>query len=250
MTKLRVAVHKFSSCDGCQLAFLNLGEDLLRLAQTVELVHFLEAGLDDASAQVDAAFVEGSISTPEDQERIQAIRTNSKLLITIGACATSGGLQALRNYADAKAWTQAIYASPQYISSLDKVSPIAAQVKVDHELWGCPITGRQVIETVRALSNGALPVQHADKVCSECKRRQYHCVLVSKGLPCMGPVTRSGCGALCPSIGRECYGCFGPAENTEAKAFAEALKRQGLPQDVVQRRFKLIHSLAKEYESI
>ena len=250
MAKPRVAVHKFSSCDGCQLAFLNLSEDLLRLTQNVELVHFLEAGLDDATAQVDVAFVEGSISTPEDLERIQTIRANSKLLITIGACATSGGVQALRNYADAKAWTQAIYASPQYISSLDKVSPIAAQVKVDFELWGCPITGRQVIDTVRALINGALPVQRADKVCSECKRHQYHCVLVSQGLPCMGPVTRSGCGALCPSIGRECYGCFGPAENTEAKAFAEALMKQGLPQDVVQRRFKLIHSLAKEYESI
>ena len=131
MSKPTVAVHKFSSCDGCQLAFLNLGEDLLKLTELVDIRHFLEAGLADENAQVDIAFVEGSVSTSEDAAKLQRIRSNSRYLVTIGACATAGGLQALRNLHDTQAWTAAVYASPEHIDSLDQVSPIRAVVKVD-----------------------------------------------------------------------------------------------------------------------
>ncbi|MBI5462219.1 MAG: sulfhydrogenase subunit delta [Gammaproteobacteria bacterium] len=228
MPKPKVAVHKFSSCDGCQLAFLDMGEDLLTLTTQVDIRHFAEAGILGEDEPVDIAFIEGSISTPEDEHRIKRIRANATLLVTIGACATAGGLQALRNLADAKAWTAAVYASPEYISSLDKVQPIRARVPVDFELWGCPVNSRQIVAAVGSLLNGVVPVDERDKVCMECKRQQAVCVVVSEGKPCMGPVTRTGCGALCPRFGRACYACYGPAENPNTEALGVRLHGLGL----------------------
>ena len=243
----RVAVHKFSSCDGCQLAFLNLGEPLLELAERVELVHFAEAGPLDPDAEVDVAFVEGSVSTPEDIERILHIRAHSRMLIAIGACATSGGIQALRNDADGAAWVAQIYSHPDAIHSLAHSTPIATHVKVDFELWGCPVSGPQILQVVNSLLLGVAPRDNADKVCTECKRHGYPCVLVSRGMPCMGPVTRAGCSALCPSLGRDCYGCYGPAENANTDALAAQFERLGLAPQAVAQRFQSINSQAPAF---
>lgn len=243
-TRPRVAVHKFSSCDGCQLAFLNLGEDLLALAERVDLVHFAEAGPLDPNAEVDLAFVEGSVSTPEDLERIQRIRRHSRMLIAIGACATAGGIQALRNGADGAQWIAQIYGRPDAVASLERSTPISSHVVVDFELWGCPVSGPQILAMVNSLLLGVMPRDDADKVCTECKRRNFACVMVSRGIPCMGPVTRAGCGALCPGLGRDCYGCYGPAENANTDALAAQFGRQGLDPPAVARRFRSINSQA------
>ncbi|NDP47251.1 MAG: sulfhydrogenase subunit delta [Sulfuriferula multivorans] len=242
--KPRVAVHKFSSCDGCQLAFLNLGEELLVLAERVELVHFAEAGALDPDTEVDVAFVEGSLSTPEDIERIQHIRQHCRMLIAIGACATSGGIQALRNSANGAEWVAQIYSHPDAISSLERSTPIASQVKVDFELWGCPVSSSQILAVVNSLLLGVAPHDNADKVCTECKRRNLTCVMVSHGVACMGPVTRAGCGALCPSMGRDCYGCYGPAENTNTDALAAQFRALGLTPQAIVQRFQSINSQA------
>lgn len=243
-SKPRMAVHKFTSCDGCQLAFLNLGETLLELTEQVDLIHFAEAGAIGADEEVDIAFVEGSISTPDEQQRIVAIRRNSRYLITIGACATAGGLQALRNRNDTDQWLADIYAQPEHISTLDQATAIADHVSVDLELWGCPVNGRQVLAAVKALLAGMAPVIEQDKVCQECKRQQLVCVMVSRGLPCMGPVTRTGCGAICPAFGRDCYACYGPAENCNTTAMAQCLGNTGLAKQAVQRRFRFINNAA------
>jgi sulfhydrogenase subunit delta len=248
--KPKMVVHKFSSCDGCQLAFLNLGPDLLALASLVDIVHFAEAGMLDDSAVVDVAFVEGSISTPGDAQRLQQIRRTSRYLVTLGACATAGGVQALRNLADAGAWVASVYARPDYIHSLATSTPIGAHVPVDLELWGCPVNGRQVLAAVRALLYGVLPVQENEKVCMQCKRAQHACVMVTKGLACMGPVTRTGCGALCPAFGRDCYACYGPAENSNAPALAQRLAGLGLPPPAIARRFLFINNAAPEFHEI
>ncbi len=242
--KPRVAVHKFSSCDGCQLAFLNLGEDLLRVAERVDFVHFAEAGPIETQAKVDIAFVEGSISTSEERERIQQVRANSRFVVTLGACATAGGVQALRNLADGGQWIAAVYAQPEYIHSLATVTPIASHVKVDLELWGCPVSSRQVLGALRALLFGVVPAEEQDKVCMECKRNQTVCVMVTQGIPCMGPVTRTGCGALCPAFGRDCYACYGPAENPNTAGLAHRLKGLGLAPDDIARRFLFINNAA------
>jgi len=247
MSKATVAIHKFSSCDGCQLALLNLGESLLLLTELVDILHFAEAGPLDEDAKVDIAIIEGSVSTSHDIDRLNKIRDNSTYLMTIGVCATSGGLQALRNMADTKQWIADIYANPAVIDSLDKSTAIKDHVKVDLELWGCPINQRQILMAIRALLFGVLPVDEHDKVCMECKRHQIVCVMVTKNEPCMGPVTRTGCGALCPSVGRDCYGCYGPAENANTQAMANRLQGLGLVDDEVARRFLFINSGAEAF---
>ena len=245
--KPRIAVHKFSSCDGCQLAFLNAGEDLLTLDSLVDIVHFAEAGPIDQESHVAIAFVEGSINTREDLERIQQVRATSDLLVTLGACATAGGLQALRNLADSPAWHADIYASPEHLDSLDTTMPIRDHVHVDFELWGCPVNGAQLLAAVRSLLSGVTPVVEKEKVCMECKRQQAVCVMVTRDIPCMGPVTRTGCGALCPRFGRDCYACFGPSESPNASALGQRFSGLGLVDSDIARRFQSINSHAPEY---
>jgi len=217
-----VSVHKFSSCDGCQLAILNLGEALLDLVQQLDIRHFAEAGLLDELAPVEIALVEGSLSTPADIERIKHIREVSRFLVTIGACATAGGLQALRNLSASGEWLGQIYASPEYIASLDQVRSVREVVRVDAEIWGCPVDRKAVLQALAALSRGVLPLDEDRPLCMECKRRGLPCVAVSQGQPCLGPITRQGCGALCPGLGRGCYGCYGPAEQAEPAVLLQA----------------------------
>ena len=248
MARPVVAVHKFSSCDGCQLAFLDLGEDLLTLDTLVDIRHFLEAGRADPDVEADIAFVEGSVSTAEEAERIRRIRAHSRVLVTIGACATSGGLQALRNLNRRETdWRQAIYARPEVIDSLAEATPIRDHVPVDFELWGCPVSPRQVLAAIRALLFGVPPLAEDDKLCLACKRSGAVCVLVTGQRPCLGPVTRTGCGALCPRFGRDCYGCYGPAENANPDALATRFAGFGLlPRDIA-RRFLFIHSAVEPW---
>jgi coenzyme F420-reducing hydrogenase gamma subunit len=247
MHKPRIAIHKFSSCDGCQLAFLNLGEDLLALFELAEVRHFAEAGPVDGEAEVDISFVEGSISSPEELARIKKVRQRSRYLVTIGACATAGGLQALRNLSASGEWLASVYATPAYIETLETVSPVREHVQVDLELWGCPVNGRQVLAAIPALLEGVVPPEEHDRVCTECKRQQHICVMVARGLPCMGPVTRTGCGALCPGLGRDCYGCYGPSETPETGVLSRRFASLGLTSDRIARRFLSYNSAAPAF---
>ena len=209
----RVAVVKFTSCDGCQLSILNLEDDLLALEAAIDIAYFPEASSDMLAGPYDIAFVEGSITCPEDLPRVIELRQQTTTLITIGACATSGGIQALRNWSDIEAFKQAVYPNPEYIQSLSTSTPISEHVSVDYELWGCPIDKHQLLRVLTDLLQGVQPHIPTHSVCLDCKRQGHVCVLVAKCLPCLGPVTRTGCGAICPSMGRDCYGCFGPAEH-------------------------------------
>ena len=209
MTAPTLAVWKFASCDGCQLTLLNCEDELLAIAGAIQIANFTEASRQVLPGPYDVSIVEGSITTPSDAARIREVREKSRFLITIGACATAGGVQALRNFRDDLA--PVFYASPQYIDSLRTSTPIAEHVHVDFELRGCPIDKRQLIEVIAAFLAGRRPNVRAHSVCMECKRAGRVCVMVAHGTPCLGPMTQAGCGALCPSVGRGCYGCFGPA---------------------------------------
>ena len=226
--KPRLAVWKFSSCDGCQLTLLDCEDELLALAERVEIALFLEATRRTLPGPYDISLVEGSISTAEELERIQRIRQDSRLLITIGACATSGGIQALRNTRDHATLKAAVYPTPAFIDALDTSTPIADHVPVDFELRGCPIDKHQLIETLLALLAGRRPVIPDYSQCAECKLAGTACVMVTKGVPCLGPVTRGGCGNLCPRVGRGCYGCFGPKEGANTGALAAELAALGV----------------------
>lgn len=217
-TKPKLAVWKFASCDGCQVSLLDCEEELLSIAGSVDIAYFLEASSRTTEGPYDVSLVEGSISTPEDEERIREVRRDSKLVVTIGACATSGGIQALRNFADHEEFIRAVYAHPEYIDSLEHSLPVADVVAVDYELHGCPINKHQLLEVLASFLQGRRPNIRAESVCAECKRSATVCVSVARGLPCLGPVTHAGCGALCPSYARGCFGCYGPKELANPKS--------------------------------
>jgi len=232
-----LAVWKFASCDGCQLSLLDCEDELLALAGAVRIAHFNEMSRAKVAGPYDVSLVEGSISTPADAERIQQVRASSHRLVTIGACATAGGVQALRNATADGAYAAAVYAHPEYLSTLETSTPISAHVPVDFELQGCPIDRRQLLEVLTAELAGRRPVIPGHTVCQQCKGRGTVCLMVAGGTPCLGPVTRAGCGALCPSVGRGCFGCFGPAEGANTEALAERLIDDGLSRADAARLF-------------
>lgn len=221
---MKLAVWKFASCDGCQLTLLDCEDELLSIAERVDISYFTEASSVRTPGPYDLSLVEGSITTADDLERIKHVRRVSKHLVTIGACATAGGVQALRNFADVREFTSIVYARPDYISTLDRSTPISAHVPVDFELRGCPIDKRQLLEVIGAFLAGRRPVVPRHSVCVECKERGNTCVLVAHDTPCLGPVTQAGCGALCPSWSRGCFGCFGPMETPNPVALNPILR--------------------------
>ena len=242
-----LAVWKFASCDGCQLTLLNCEDELLEIAGAVEIAYFPEATRAVLEGPYDLSLVEGSVTTPADLLRVQEVRALSRRLVTIGACATAGGIQALRNFADVPELTSSVYAHPDYIATLDRSTPISAHVAVDYELHGCPIDRSQLVEVVSAFLHRRRPRISAESVCMECKRRGNVCVTVARGVPCLGPVTHAGCGALCPSYARGCYGCFGPAETTNSASLSRRLVDLGMPGRDVARVFRTFNAAAPAF---
>jgi coenzyme F420-reducing hydrogenase gamma subunit len=242
-----LAVWKFASCDGCQLTLLNCEDELLAVAERVQVAYFPEATRAVVEGPYDISLVEGSITTPADAERIQQVRAASHTLVTIGACATSGGIQALRNFADVGQFLSVVYAHPAYLATLDRSTPISAHVTVDFQLRGCPIDKRQLLEVLAAMLQGRRPRVPTYSVCVECKRRGTVCVAVADGMPCLGPVTQAGCGALCPSYHRGCYGCFGPHDTPNTASLAERLRAHGMPEVDVMRVFRTFNAASEPF---
>jgi sulfhydrogenase subunit delta len=242
----RLAVWKFASCDGCQLSLLDCEDALLDLADAVEIASFPEASSAVIRGPYDLSLVEGSITTEHDARRIRRVRRLSRHLVTIGACATAGGIQALRNFADVDAFVAAVYASPRYIETLATSTPISAHVAVDFELHGCPIDKAQLLEVISAFLIGRKPVIPEHSVCVECKLRGTVCVMV-QGTPCLGPVTHAGCGALCPSFRRGCYGCYGPMETPNTAALAREWQTLGAGPRDIRRVFRTFYAAAEPF---
>ncbi len=245
--KPKLAVWKFASCDGCQLSLLDCEDELLGVAGEIEIAHFPEATRKVMKGPYDLSLVEGSITTPQDAARIQKIRRVSKTLITIGACATAGGIQALRNFKDVKEFVSIVYANPAYIDTLNHSTPIADHVAVDFELRGCPINKMQLLEVISAFLADRKPNTPAHSTCIECKRRGTVCVMVAGGTPCLGPVTHAGCGAICPSYQRGCYGCFGPMETPNTASMSKEWKQHGASADEITRVFRTFNAWADPF---
>jgi coenzyme F420-reducing hydrogenase gamma subunit len=245
--KPKLAVWKFASCDGCQLSLLDCEDELLAVAGEVEIAYFPEASSRVLKGPYDLSLVEGSITTPHDRERIQQVRRSSKHLITIGACATAGGIQALRNFSDVREFQRIVYARPEYIRTLDHSTPIAEHVRVDFELRGCPINKQQLVEVICAFLNGRKPNTPAHSVCVECKLRGSVCVMVAHGTPCLGPVTHAGCGAICPAYARGCYGCFGPQESPNPASLSARWKQLGVTEAEIKRTYRGFNAWAEAF---
>jgi len=240
-------VWKFASCDGCQLSLLDCEDELLDVAGEIEIAHFLEASSAVVRGPYDVSLVEGSVTTPHDAQRILEVRRSSRVLITIGACATAGGIQALRNLIDVEDFTRAVYATPAYVSTLATSTPISDHVHVDFELHGCPINKAQLLELLSAFLNDRRPAIASASVCMECKRRGNVCVLVAHGTPCLGPVTHAGCGAICPAYDRGCYGCYGPMESPNTASLTGWLAGHGMAERDLVRVYRTFNANAPAF---
>jgi coenzyme F420-reducing hydrogenase gamma subunit len=245
----KVAVWKFASCDGCQLSLLDCEEELLVLVGAIEFASFTEMSSAVVDGPYDLSLVEGSITTPADARRIVEVRNSSRTLVTIGACATAGGIQGLRNFAADGQYASTVYAHPEYLSTLSTSTPISDHVPVDYELHGCPIDRRQLLEVITASIAGRSPVIASHSVCEECKARGTVCVLVAKGTACLGPVTHAGCGALCPAVDRGCFGCFGPSEGANTASLSRTLAADGASDLELHRLFRTFNAGAPAFRS-
>lgn len=248
--KPKIAVFKFASCDGCQLSLLDAEDELLPVAGAVDIVYFPEATRTMLKGPYDIGLVEGSITTHHDAERIQQVRRQCRVLITIGACATAGGIQALRNWQDADEFVRAVYATPAFISTLKLSTPVAEHVHVDFELRGCPIAKHQLIELIAATLAGRKPNVPTYSLCIECKRRGNVCGAIAQSAPCLGPVTQAGCGALCPAFHRACFGCFGPMESPNPDSLANRLRILGRTDPEIARAFRGFNAWALPFRKV
>ncbi|MFO0891177.1 MAG: hypothetical protein U0790_18790 [Isosphaeraceae bacterium] len=247
MSRPKLAVFKFASCDGCQLSLLDAEDELLAVAEAVEIAYFLEARTQEIPGPYDIGLVEGSITTEHDAERIRKIRKQCQTLVSIGACATAGGIQALRNWADVDSFISAVYASPEYIRALKTSTPISDHVMVDFELRGCPINKHQLVSLLLDLIRGSRPRVPRHSVCMECKRNRTVCVAVAQGVPCMGPITQAGCGAICPRFNRECFGCYGPKEQPNLASLMDHYRDSGGEAGHLMRLIRNFNGYAPEY---
>lgn len=238
----KLAVWKFSSCDGCQLSLLDCEDDLLVLADRLKVSYFAEASSEILPPPYDLSLVEGSISTPHEEDLIREVRRTSRYVVTIGACATSGGIQALRNFSSLETVARPVYPRPEWLHVLAHTTAIGAYIPVDYELAGCPIAKDQLLEVITAFLDQRAPQIPRESVCAQCKRRQIPCIAVAQGVTCLGPITQAGCGALCPAYGRGCYGCYGPKEHANVQSLAHWWETQDVPRAEILHALRLLHA--------
>lgn len=247
-TKPKLAVWKFASCDGCQLTILDLEDELLDIVGAIDIAYFPEATRKEVAGPYDLSLVEGSVTTSHDATRIKEIRAQSKTLVSIGACATAGGIQALKNFANVSEYISIVYANPDYIDTLATSTAIGDHVAVDLELRGCPISKHQLLEVVDAFLHGRRPNTPNQSVCVECKLGGTQCIMVAGGTPCMGPITHAGCGALCPAYNRGCFGCFGPSADPNIESLRSIWHGLGIDDPELVRALRTFNAFAPEFK--
>lgn len=245
--KIHLAIFKLSSCSGCQQQLIDLGEDLLTIIEKIEVAYFLEASSKTNSGPYDVAIIEGSISAPWEVELVKEIREKSKVVVSFGSCATYGGIQALRNWMEFEDVKKQVYPKPELVDALEKTSPISDYIKVDYAISGCPPDKNQILKALKQIIVGKRSYHREESLCQECKRRNNICVLVVKGIPCLGPIIKEGCGALCPSYNRGCYGCFGPMIDPRPEALSRRFGEMGLSRDEVILKIKGITSWSEPF---
>ncbi len=246
--KPKIAFFDFTSCEGCQLNKLNLENELPDILRHVELVEFREA-MDDKADYYDIAFIEGSLSTPSCINRIHDIRRRSNILVALGACATIGGINSMKNLQPIETVRETVYGEEKYRFPTLPAIPVSAVVKVDYEIRGCPMSIPEFLRVLKALLMGKAPNLPDSAVCVECKLRENEC-LYDRGIVCLGPVTVGGCEAICPSFGQFCTGCRGLVPNPNKDAMLDILTQHGLSLEDAQKRFLLFNSYNIESKSI
>jgi coenzyme F420-reducing hydrogenase gamma subunit len=235
--KPRIGVFKYSCCAGCEFQLIYFQQYVLETlgAVKIDYCRMLQSGGIE-EGPFDVALVEGAITEQWQADQVKKIRAVSKYVIPIGSCAVCGGVPAIKNIAEEFEAEQRVYSDLSPIHSV-KAYPIDQYVKVDGYIKGCPMGVRDLTELVISLLLGKKPDFLEFCVCVECKLKNNICVLVAYDEPCMGPVVNAGCGALCPSHNRACYGCWGPMKDANAKALADHFEKMGLSRQEIIGRF-------------
>ncbi len=227
MAKVKCAWFDFTSCEGCQIEMTNFGEPFVQLLEHVEPVEFREAMSEKTTEQIDVSFVEGSFSREADRKRLEDIRARSSIVVAFGACATCGGVNAMKNHTDD--YAEAVYGADKDRPHLDsqKAMPVSAAIKVDFEIRGCPVSRDEFVRVVTQLIHGTTDVYIPSyPVCVECKRNETVCRF-DDGDHCLGPISRAGCGAPCPADGIPCEACRGMVDEPNEAAMTKVLKENG-----------------------
>jgi len=238
MKKLRLVYTRFTSCSGCQLTLLNCEPQLGSLAELSEVVAFdMASSRPDDGGPLDVVLAEGSISQPEELDRLLSLRRRARLLVAVGACALTGGVNVLAG-GDRSGLCEDIYGATAAAKTTFPPQPVARFVKVDLEIAGCPPERSEHLKALGALACGGLPQLPNYAVCMECRRRENLCLLIESRQPCLGPVTRAGCDALCPSFGVVCEGCRGLIEEANRTEEFRLLLELGLSEREVRSRME------------
>ncbi len=242
MSKPRVAIFDFACCEGCQLQIVNLEEEILNLIDLVDVVEWREA-MSEQSHEYDIAIIEGSITRPEDAKRLEVIRSRAKILIALGACATMGGLNKMKNNFDLNEVRECVYGKDGQMPHLNTEMTKACDevVEVDYKIHGCPINGAEFAQVLRSLLVGKAPFIPDYPVCVECKAKENIC-RYEYGEICLGPIIRAGCGAPCPSAGWRCFGCRGMVDNPNVEAAQEVMDKYGLTVEDLKQKMVLFNT--------
>lgn len=238
-----LAIIKLASCSGC------LNQVVRALASEEKLLNFYNIVLFDEITErlempkkIDLLLIEGSTVTREQEEVVKKFREISDFVVAMGTCAVQGGVQALRIGDDVEKVKAYVYPNPEHIDVNKDVKPVDNVISVDMFIPGCPVNHEAIASLLKKFVSEGLPIAIPESVCSECKRKGIVCVMVAYGIPCLGPITISGCGAICPSFGRGCYGCFGlkdfDLDNSKLKMFAQQLKDLGMDNDRFEQTVK------------
>jgi len=242
--KPRVAFFSFACCEGCQLAILNLEREILRLVEIVDIVNFREA-MTEKSDDYDIAFIEGTLTRQSDEAALKEIRNRAKIVVALGACATTGGINVLKNFHPLAEVKERVYPGCEDCFDTYESRPIDECIKVDYYIHGCPIDNQEFLKVVKALATGQTPFVPTFPVCVECKIKENVC-MYDMGRSCLGPVTRAGCGAICPSFGTGCEGCRGLIPEPNVNATRDILAKAGLTPEQVINQFRLFVGYRKE----
>jgi coenzyme F420-reducing hydrogenase gamma subunit len=242
--KPKVAFFDFTSCEGCQLDALNLnGEELIALLNAVDIVNFREVKT-KREDNYDIAFVEGSITRETEIPRLQKIRSQAKVLVALGACAGIGGVNCLKNHMPMEEALRIVYGKDAKYYDTIPARPLNAVVPVDFYVRGCPPTTTELLKVIKALLLGKKPDIPGYPVCVECKMANNVCVF-ERGMTCLGPVTRAGCGAICVTSGRHCWGCRGLVDEPNIDSEKDILQKYGLTVDQMIEKFKIYDTYAE-----
>jgi len=229
MAKVKCAWFDFACCEGCQVEMTNFGEPFLKLLENVEPVEFREVMKEKTTEPIDISFIEGSFTRESDRQRLLDIRKRSKLVVAYGSCATSAGINALKNHMKTEDVKKYVYGKDRNMPHLDtqEAQPVSSVIKVDYLIRGCPISRDEFVRIVTQLINGVEKVYVPSyPVCVECKRIETVCRYDERD-HCMGMVARAGCGAPCPADGIPCEACRGLVENPNMAALDKVLRENG-----------------------